>query len=293
MRSRFSLPLLVAVLFSIPSSMEGAVVDFVNGTWNHGSGNVTGWRQPPINTTPYSGTSILSNGAQISLTIRDFGTVNHNISASSDHLTADTLGGGSGLTLNQSSGSAYNDRNSSLNNYVRVDVALSEASYIEMFFHDIDNGNGSALDDWTDALYAESFNSGFGTLGSGTRSTDTLGSALTTTTLHTQGLVTIIPKSGTPNVQNSIVTAPDLLTSNSAKIGFTQPVQYFSFYYWNRNSTAEFQDNQRIIFSAFNVYAANVPEPRSWLLLGLTGLVGFCFQFRRTPLSLPGFAELS
>jgi hypothetical protein len=263
-----------------PPAADAALVDFTNGTWNHGSGNVTGWQQPTLDTSPYTGTTTLSNGIQATFTIRDIGDVFHTNPNTSQHMTNRSYtNGGTGLYLTQSSGSAFNGRRSSLSDYLRIDVALSVASYVEFFVHDIDISD----ENWDDAVYVESFSSGFGAVGSGTRANyASLGTDLTTETLHSQGLLSIRPDDNSGNPPSSLILAADLLTSNSAQINFATDVRYFSFYYWNRDFEASDGDNQLIHLSGISAFnASEVPEPSTWAFLSITGFAAFCRKRRQ------------
>ncbi len=260
------------ILLSFTTEVSAALVDFVNGTWNFGSGAVTGWQQPILDTSPYTGTTTLSNGVQATFTITDFGTVIHTNPNTSEHMTSRAYDTGTGLYLTQSSGSAFDAEADPLTNYLRIDVALSSASAVEFFVHDIDRMN----DVWDDAVYVESFVGGFGILGEGTVANyAALGSNLTTLTIHTQNLLSIRPDE-IGNPPSSIIDDADELTTNSARINFADEVQYFSFYYWDRDADASESNNQLIHLAGISVLdMSEVPEPSTWAFLTITGLAGF------------------
>ena len=47
----------------LPGSIARAdYIDFANGTWNFGSGDVVGWQQPSLTVGDYTGTTTLTNG---------------------------------------------------------------------------------------------------------------------------------------------------------------------------------------------------------------------------------------
>lgn len=270
---------LAAAMF--PSAANAEMVDFVNGIWNFGSGNVTGWQQPPLTDDDYSGTTTLSNGITVTVRFRDIGSVNHTASsASADHLSPTVDGGGLGLNLNQSSGSAFNFINGSLNSYLRMDVTFSAPVETSLFLHDIDRSQNN----WVDTVFAESFTGSFGAVGTGDIADYTLGSNLDIVELHTQDLDSIIPETGTGDVSTGIIDFPTELTPHSAEIGFDDTIERFSLYYWNRDFQASNSDNQRLILTAFEVINPNpvaIPEPGSVALLSLAGAIGFFWNRKR------------
>src|SRR5690606_6974971 len=85
----------------LPESVARAdYIDFANGTWNFGSGDVVGWQQPSLTVGDYTGTTTLTNGVTATVRIRDFGSLNHVASSgSANHLSTTTLGSGSGVYL--------------------------------------------------------------------------------------------------------------------------------------------------------------------------------------------------
>jgi len=257
------------------NSSPADLIDFSDGTWNHGSGNVTGWQQPTLDTSPYSGLTNLSNGLDVTITVRDFGDVFHTNSNTANHMTPyqypDNTAGDS-LYLTQSSGSAYNSNNGDLENFLRIDIEFSAEAFTDFYVHDIDISD----ENWRDAVYVESFDSGFGNVGDGNRANYSAGDDIEFLTLHDQNLFSLVADNQTSgNPPSSSIGAADDLTDNSAYFTFNDSVRFVSVYYWNRDNDASDFDNQLIHLAGLRAFdAATIPEPGSYWLLSLCAIVG-------------------
>jgi len=283
----------------IPVAGCADIINFTSTTWDHGSGPQQGWQGPvSLGAPTFSGSTILEDGTELTLTVSDHGSVTH-FGDASDHLQTISTGTNDVLNINQNSANSKN-LNGIIENYVRIDVELSRSRWLNAFWHDVDTGNSWDLNDdgqpdnrdWTDIMYAESHNGMFRDIGEGKEATYDIGGNLELTTR--EGLNSVVASEGTTNANHENLADSLFMTDNSIWMSFDTPAKYYSFYYWNDNPDANYGDIQRILlgglaindspyttFRQFESEATSAPEPASWLFGLVAAGTAYFYRPRR------------
>lgn len=292
---------LSAIICLVPVTGTADIINFSSTTWDHGSGPQQGWQGPvSLDAPTFSGATILDDGTELTLTVSDHGSVTH-FGDASDHLQTISTGTTDALNVNQNSANSKN-LNGVIENYVRIDVELSRSRWLNALWHDVDTGHSWDLNndgqpdnrDWTDIMYAESHNGSFRDIGEGKEATYDIGANLGQATRD--GLNSVVASPGTSNIDHENLAGSQYMTDNSIWMGFDTPAKYYSFYYWNDNPEANYQDIQRILLgglavnhSAYPTFtqfdapeASSAPEPAAWILsLIAVGTVMLCRPRRK------------
>lgn len=242
-----------ALLFSPTATVHASVVSYDTSSWDHGSGNQTGWNDGEL-----SGTTTV-DGVSLTVSSSRFGTAAY----TADHLSRinETFFTGFAFQLDP----ATTDQNSgSLTNYARIDFSFSDFVSLDNYtLTDVDRTNSN----WFDVVAVEGFTSSTpGAVGSGTGASYSFESPTNMQTDTLLGLFAARPRSNTGNVQN---TAP-----NDVNVSVASPIQSFSLYYWNFNNTDSTANTQTIGTrgNQFSVSSITVvPEPK----LGIVLVSGF------------------